>query len=100
MHISLRCLLPLCPCHKPPDSDTLPTVSDVPAELAQPHPVRLFPGGPRYDEIMAAHDAAMAAGRDGYADPTSGLFVMTAGYLWDRSYCCDSGCRHCPYLER
>jgi hypothetical protein len=23
--------------------------------------------------------------------------VFTASYLRRRGYCCDSGCRHCPY---
>jgi hypothetical protein len=26
-----------------------------------------------------------------------GLFVFTADYLRRRGYCCQSGCRHCPY---
>ncbi|MEM7092934.1 MAG: DUF5522 domain-containing protein [Actinomycetota bacterium] len=44
-----------------------------------------------------AHDTAVAAGQDGYFDPTSGLFVMTERYLLHRGTCCGSGCRHCPY---
>lgn len=44
-----------------------------------------------------AHDEADHAGRDGYIDPGTGLFVMTAGYLRRRGTCCDSGCRHCPF---
>jgi len=35
-------------------------------------------------------------GRDFYFDP-SGLMVLTAEYLARRGYCCESGCRHCPY---
>jgi hypothetical protein len=27
----------------------------------------------------------------------NGLFVFTAKYLRERGYCCESGCRHCPY---
>ncbi len=46
---------------------------------------------------QAAHDRAEARGLSGYVDPDSGLFVMTATYLRDRGYCCNSGCRHCPY---
>jgi hypothetical protein len=49
------------------------------------------------DRILAAHEAAMAAGEAGYLDPTSGLFVLTASYLSDRGWCCGEGCRHCPY---
>ena len=26
-----------------------------------------------------------------------GLMVFTAHYLRNRGYCCESGCRHCPY---
>ena len=64
-----------------------------------PHPDRLDPARPDYSAIIAAHTAAVAAGEDGYVDPASGLFVMTATYLLARGYCCDQGCRHCPYLE-
>lgn len=27
----------------------------------------------------------------------NGRWVFTAHYLRKRSYCCESGCRHCPY---
>lgn len=54
----------------------------------------------RHDETVTAHDAAIAAGEDGYDDPTTGLFVFTAAYLTARGACCDSGCRHCPYGDR
>jgi len=29
----------------------------------------------------------------------AGLMVFTAAYLSRRGYCCDNGCRHCPYRE-
>ncbi len=48
---------------------------------------------------MRAHDAAVRAGQGGYLDPSSGLFVMTASGLAERGYCCDNGCRHCPFGE-
>jgi len=48
-------------------------------------------------EVVALHDAAVDAGDAGYIDPISGLFVLTAAYLADRGFCCDQGCRHCPY---
>jgi len=51
-----------------------------------------------YDEVMAAHQRAIDAGDPGYLDPQSGLFVMTAVFLRDRGWCCDCGCRHCPYV--
>ena len=27
----------------------------------------------------------------------NGLLVFTADYLLKRGYCCESGCRHCPF---
>jgi Family of unknown function (DUF5522) len=27
----------------------------------------------------------------------NGLMVLTAHFLKKRGYCCDNGCRHCPY---
>jgi hypothetical protein len=67
--------------------------------LTEPHPSRLDPARPDRAAILAAHEAAMAAGEDGYLDPSTGLFVFTAKYHADRGSCCDSGCRHCPYLS-
>lgn len=32
-----------------------------------------------------------------YIDPTTGYDVWTATYLADRGFCCNGGCRHCPY---
>jgi hypothetical protein len=29
----------------------------------------------------------------------NGLMVFTAEYHLKRGYCCDSGCRHCPYRK-
>jgi hypothetical protein len=49
------------------------------------------------EATIAAHDAAVARGDDGYLDPRSGLFVLTAAFLQARGYCCGNGCRHCPY---
>lgn len=47
---------------------------------------------------MAAHHAALVRGDPGYADPETGLTVLTAAFLRGRAECCDTGCRHCPYL--
>lgn len=58
---------------------------------------RLPAGDAARAAILAAHAAAVAAGEAGYLDPESGLFVLTGTYLADRGYCCDQGCRHCPY---
>lgn len=54
-------------------------------------------GLPPTAAALAAHEAANAKGELMYRDPVSGLFVMTAGSLARRGYCCGKGCRHCPY---
>lgn len=48
--------------------------------------------------LLELHRRALEAGDAGYTDPNSGLFVLTSGYLRDRGYCCERGCRHCPYF--
>lgn len=67
--------------------------------LAEPAEQRLPLDVPRRDEILARHAAALAANEAGYADPATGLFVLTAGWLADRGACCENGCRHCPYVS-
>lgn len=67
--------------------------------LSRPATQRLPMTAPDRDRILAAHDAALAAGEPMYRDPVSGLFVLTAGYLADRGSCCTRGCRHCPYVR-
>jgi hypothetical protein len=42
-------------------------------------------------------DAELHEGLDYYIE--HGLLVFTAAFLRKRGYCCESGCRHCPYLE-
>jgi hypothetical protein len=66
--------------------------------LTEPHHDRLSPADPDYDVLLAAHALALSEGASGYADPRSGLFVLTAGYLASQGRCCQSGCRHCPYV--
>jgi hypothetical protein len=51
----------------------------------------------RQARIQAAHTQAISDGEDGYLDPATGLFVLTADFLARRGYCCGNGCRHCPY---
>jgi len=36
-------------------------------------------------------------GRDFYFE--NGLMVLTRHYLLNRGYCCERGCRHCPYRD-
>ncbi len=40
-------------------------------------------------------DAELVEGLDYYLE--NGLLVFTARFLLRRGYCCESGCRHCPY---
>jgi hypothetical protein len=72
----------------------------LPAALAVPDRARLDPARPDYRAVLAAHARALDAGEDGYPDPATGFWVFTAAFLWDRGTCCDSGCRHCPYLNQ
>ena len=37
----------------------------------------------------------LVEGRDFYWEGP--YMVLTAKYLFNRGYCCESGCRHCPY---
>ena len=67
--------------------------------LAEPHPDRLSPDDPAFPGIIRAHAEALDAGADMYVDPRSGLTVLTAAYLARRGRCCESGCRHCPYVS-
>jgi len=30
----------------------------------------------------------------------NGLMVLTVQFLLKRGYCCDNGCRHCPFNEK
>ncbi len=63
-----------------------------------PNPRRLSPDHPRRSEILKRHREAIEQGIAVYADPTSGLSVFTAEFLARRGDCCDSGCRHCPFV--
>ncbi|MFN2502159.1 MAG: TlyA family rRNA (cytidine-2'-O)-methyltransferase [Pyrinomonadaceae bacterium] len=52
-------------------------------------------------ESMREKDAApkpLVEGLDFYLE--DGLMVLTSRYLLKRGYCCESGCRHCPYGYR
>lgn len=64
----------------------------------KPDPRRLAPGHPLYDQILRAHDAACRRGEDTYADPVSGNLVFTHPFLLARGFCCEGGCRHCPFV--
>jgi hypothetical protein len=50
------------------------------------------------DELSTAdEDTVLLEGRDFYFE--NGLMVLTQHYLLDRGYCCERGCRHCPYQK-
>lgn len=68
-----------------------PLTSPARSRLPLSHPAR----GP----ILSAHEEALRTGQSGYLDPVTGLFVLTAKFLADRGYCCERGCRHCPYVD-
>jgi hypothetical protein len=69
-----------------------------PDHVQVPLPKRYSPKHRSYEEGMARHAAAIAAGSVTYADPVTGFTVFTAVFLAERDYCCESGCRHCPYV--
>jgi hypothetical protein len=66
--------------------------------LRAAHPSRLASGHPRLVEIMHAHEVAVARGLPSYRDPVTGYQVFTAAFLIERGTCCESGCRHCPFV--
>jgi hypothetical protein len=66
--------------------------------LTVPHPSRLAPSDARFAEIVRRHARAVAAREVTYRDPSTGYSVFTAAFLAERGDCCDSGCRHCPYV--
>jgi len=51
------------------------------------------------EEAVKDEDAnaspAVVEGKDYYLE--GGLMVFTERFLLRRGYCCESGCRHCPY---
>jgi hypothetical protein len=52
-------------------------------------------GGALKDEKQKP--ARLVEGEDYYLE--GGLMVFTALYHLKRGYCCESGCRHCPYKD-
>lgn len=72
---------------------------ELPVERRLPLTARLDPAHPAYSLVLEAHEAALSADVATYRDPLSGLEVLTAAELWTRGFCCNSGCRHCPFSE-
>lgn len=46
-------------------------------------------------ENRSASPAPLCEGIDYYLE--NGRYVFTEHFLRQRGYCCQSGCRHCPY---
>jgi Family of unknown function (DUF5522) len=49
------------------------------------------------DDPTRRRDTELREGIDYYVE--NGLLVFTAAFLRKRGYCCESGCRHCPYQQ-
>jgi len=49
-------------------------------------------------DTSTEQEAELQEGLDYYIE--NGLLVFTAAFLRKRGYCCESGCRHCPYQNR
>lgn len=43
------------------------------------------------------HEKAVSEKEFWYTDPETGKKVLTAYFLCERGYCCQTGCRWCPY---
>ena len=50
----------------------------------------MISGGDKRDQ-----EEPLEEGEDYYFE--DGLMVLTARYLLQRGYCCEQGCRNCPY---
>jgi len=48
--------------------------------------------------VADATNRVLVEGEDFYYE--DGLMVLTASYLLRRGFCCDCGCRHCPYKQK
>lgn len=57
------------------------------------------PMDPLQENIEKAHQEAAQAGQKTYKDPVTGFEVYTRDYLVNRGFCCNQGCRHCPYSD-
>lgn len=49
-------------------------------------------------DSSSRQEPELQEGLDYYIE--NGLFVFTEVFLLRRGYCCESGCRHCPYQYR
>jgi len=49
---------------------------------------------------LTASPGVTSDGPDSYRDPVTGYQVFTAAYHLRRGSCCESGCRHCPWIAK
>ena len=54
--------------------------------------------GPNEVRDQQASWPLLREGQDFYVE--GGVMVFTAAYHLRRGYCCDSGCRHCPFEQK
>ncbi len=59
----------------------------------------LQPRKPISEHCKKLHDAACARSEEFYTDPDTGYMVATRIKLLARGFCCELGCRHCPYQK-
>lgn len=64
-----------------------------------PHKSRLSASSPHFEKIINAHEKACSKNEESYIDPITGYQVFTVIYHLKRGFCCNSGCRHCPYIS-
>lgn len=50
--------------------------------------------------IEEIHQEACEREEAFYIDPLTGYQVFTEYHHIERGYCCNSGCRHCPYKNK
>jgi len=48
--------------------------------------------------VSDAVQQPLVEGEDFYYE--NGLMVLTEAYLRRRGFCCECGCRHCPYKDK
>jgi hypothetical protein len=46
---------------------------------------------------ITSNQSAQASGEQDYYYSPEGFIVFTEKYHLKRGYCCQSGCKHCPY---
>lgn len=54
-----------------------------------------------HDQPPTEHDNPASVASESEEDfyTENGFVVFTASFLRRRGYCCESGCRHCPYRQ-